>query len=94
MPNGGELRITTTRRSRDHQDWVIVLVSDTGIGIPPENLERIFEPFFTTRAKEGGTGLGLSISYGIIAEHGGFIEAESQVSKGSIFSIWIPVEVN
>jgi signal transduction histidine kinase len=94
MPNGGDLRITTSRRSRDHQDWVTVSISDTGIGISPENLERIFEPFFTTRAKEGGTGLGLSISYGIVAEHGGFIEAESQVGKGSIFSIWIPVEVN
>jgi len=94
MPNGGELRISCTRRSRDHQDWVMVVISDTGIGISPENLERIFEPFFTTRAKEGGTGLGLSISYGIVAEHGGFIEAESKVDKGSIFSVWIPVEVN
>jgi two-component system NtrC family sensor kinase len=94
MPKGGELRITTDRRSRDHQDWVTVVVSDTGVGISPENLERIFEPFFTTRAKEGGTGLGLSISYGIVAEHGGFIEVESHVGKGSIFSIWIPVEVN
>lgn len=94
MSKGGELRITTTRRSRDHQDWVVVLISDNGIGISRENLERIFEPFFTTRSKEGGTGLGLSISYGIIAEHGGFIEAESQVGKGSIFSVWIPVEVN
>jgi signal transduction histidine kinase len=94
MPKGGELRITTHRRSRDHQDWVTVVVSDSGIGIAPENMERIFEPFFTTRAKEGGTGLGLSISYGIVAEHGGFIEAESRVGKGSIFTIWIPVEVN
>jgi signal transduction histidine kinase len=94
MPKGGELQITTQRRSRDHQDWVTVIISDTGTGISPENLNRIFEPFFTTRAKEGGTGLGLSISYGIVAEHGGFIEAESQVSKGSKFSIWIPVEVN
>ncbi len=94
MHNGGELRISSTRRSRDHQDWVLVVISDTGIGISPENLERIFEPFFTTRAKEGGTGLGLSISYGIVAEHGGFIEAESKVGKGSTFSVWIPVEVN
>jgi signal transduction histidine kinase len=94
MPKGGELRITTNRRSRDHQDWVTVIVSDSGIGIAPENMERIFEPFFTTRAKEGGTGLGLSISYGIVAEHGGFIEAESNIGKGSNFSIWIPVEVN
>ncbi len=94
MPKGGELHISSARRSRDHQDWVMIMVKDTGIGISPENLERIFAPFFTTRAKEGGTGLGLSISYGLIAEHGGFIEAESQVGKGSMFSIWIPVEVN
>lgn len=94
MPNGGELHLSCDRRSRDHQDWVTLTVTDTGVGISPENLERIFVPFFTTRSKEGGTGLGLSISYGIIAEHGGFIEAESQVGKGSIFSIWIPVEVN
>ncbi|HEX7621358.1 MAG TPA: ATP-binding protein [Anaerolineales bacterium] len=94
MPNGGELHLSCDRRSRDHQDWVTLTVTDTGVGISPENLERIFVPFFTTRSKEGGTGLGLSISYGIIADHGGFIEAESQVGKGSIFSIWIPVEVN
>ncbi len=94
MSKGGELCITTDRRSRDHQDWITILVSDTGIGISPDNLERIFEPFFTTRAKEGGTGLGLSISYGIAAEHGGFIEAESQLGKGSKFIVWIPVEVN
>jgi signal transduction histidine kinase len=94
MPNGGELHLSSGRRSRDHQDWVTITVIDTGVGISPENLERIFAPFFTTRSKEGGTGLGLSISYGIIAEHGGFIEAESQVGKGSKFSIWIPVEVN
>jgi signal transduction histidine kinase len=94
MPNGGELLISSARRSRDHQDWVVVTVKDTGIGISPENLEKIFVPFFTTRGKEGGTGLGLSISYGLISEHGGFIETESQVGEGSIFSIWIPVEVN
>ncbi len=94
MTKGGELRISTNRQSRDHQDWVTVVVTDSGVGIAPENMERIFEPFFTTRAKEGGTGLGLSISYGIVAEHGGFIEAESKLGKGSIFSIWIPVEVN
>jgi signal transduction histidine kinase len=94
MPKGGVLRITTNRRSKDHQDWVTAVVTDSGTGIAPENMERIFEPFFTTREKEGGTGLGLSISYGIVVEHGGFIEAESEVGKGSVFSIWIPVEVN
>ncbi len=92
MPTGGELRIATTRRRRDKSDWLTICLTDTGIGIAPENLERVFEPFFTTRSKDGGTGLGLSVSYGIVADHGGFIDVESQVGKGSTFTIWLPVE--
>jgi signal transduction histidine kinase len=69
-------------------------LADTGTGIAPENLERVFEPFFTTRSKDGGTGLGLSVTYGIIADHGGFINVESQVGKGSTFTVWLPVEVD
>ncbi len=94
MPDGGQLRISTAHCSRDQHDWLMVAVRDTGMGISPENLERIFEPFFTTRAKDGGTGLGLSVSYGIVAEHGGFIEAESQIGKGSVFTVWLPVEAD
>ena len=93
MPTGGELKITTACRRRDKHDWLTICLADTGTGIAPENLERVFEPFFTTRSKDGGTGLGLSVSYGIIADHGGFIDVESQVGKGSIFTIWLPVEV-
>ncbi len=78
---------------RDDRDWLTICLADTGTGIAPENLERVFEPFFTTRSKDGGTGLGLSVSYGIIADHGGFIDVESQVGKGSTFTIWLPVEV-
>ncbi len=92
MPEGGQLRITTRCVTRDKQNWLQLTVNDTGTGITPENLDRIFEPFFTTRAKDGGTGLGLSVSYGIVAEHGGFMEAESKQGKGSTFSIWLPVE--
>jgi signal transduction histidine kinase len=92
MPEGGDLQIRTAIRRRDRQTWATVGVQDSGLGIPPENLERVFEPFFTTRAKDGGTGLGLSVSYGIVAEHGGFIDAESQVGKGSVFTVWLPVE--
>jgi signal transduction histidine kinase len=92
MPDGGELHINTAQCSRDHHDWLTVAVTDSGTGISPENLERIFEPFFTTRAKDGGTGLGLSVSYGIVAEHGGFIEAESQVGRCSVFTVWLPIE--
>ena len=69
-------------------------LTDTGTGIAPENLERVFEPFFTTRSKDGGTGLGLSVTYGIIADHGGLIDVESQVGKGSTFTVWLPVEVD
>jgi signal transduction histidine kinase len=93
MPVGGELHIATEGGKRDRHEWLKIIVRDTGMGISPENLERVFEPFFTTRSKEGGTGLGLSVSYGIVSDHGGFIEADSEVGKGSVFTIWLPVEL-
>jgi signal transduction histidine kinase len=93
MPNGGELRVATAGRQRDRRSWFTISVTDTGIGIPPDNLERIFEPFFTTRSGDGGTGLGLSVSYGIVSDHGGFIDVESQVERGSTFTVWLPVEL-
>ncbi|MFH1523524.1 MAG: ATP-binding protein, partial [Chloroflexota bacterium] len=93
MPTGGELHLTTASRRRGKKDWVVICLKDTGMGIAPDDLERVFEPFFTTRSKDGGTGLGLSVSYGIVADHGGVIEVESQVGKGSIFTIWLPIEV-
>jgi len=80
-------------QQRESRNWLTLSLKDTGMGIAPDNLERVFEPFFTTRSRDGGTGLGLSVSYGIIADHGGFIEVDSQVGKGSIFTIWLPVEV-
>jgi signal transduction histidine kinase len=92
MPEGGELRITTCRRRREKNDGILLSVSDSGHGIPAEYLDRIFEPFFTTRSNDGGTGLGLSVSYGIIADHGGFIDVDSQVGKGSSFEVWLPVK--
>jgi len=94
MPDGGELRISTARHRRENHDWLTIILTDTGVGIAPENIERIFEPFFTTRSKDGGTGLGLSVSYGIMADHGGFIEVESEVGKGTTFTMWLPVEVD
>jgi signal transduction histidine kinase len=94
MPTGGELHITTDRRRRNQREWLAMSLADTGIGIAPENIERVFEPFFTTRSKDGGTGLGLSVTYGIIADHGGLIDVESQVGKGSTFTVWLPVEVD
>ncbi|MGD0611667.1 MAG: GAF domain-containing protein [Anaerolineales bacterium] len=93
MPAGGELHITTGKHRREKRDWLTIRIQDSGTGIPAENLEHIFEPFFTTRSKEGGTGLGLSVSYGIVADHGGFIEVESTAGKGSTFNVWLPIEV-
>ncbi|WP_374580405.1 ATP-binding protein [Pseudoduganella sp.] len=69
---------------------ITVVVSDTGSGIPPENLGRIFEPFFTTKPVGKGTGLGLSMSYSIVQKHGGRIEVESELGKGSTFRVILP----
>jgi signal transduction histidine kinase len=93
MPDGGNLEINTNRKIRYGTQYIAVGIKDSGVGIPPENLPRIFEPFFTTRAGQGGTGLGLSVTYGIVSEHGGTIEAESTPGSGSIFTVFIPIEV-
>jgi two-component system NtrC family sensor kinase len=66
-------------------------VRDSGVGIPELQQARIFEPFFTTKGDQGGTGLGLSVTYGIITDHGGRIEVESQPGNGSKFSVWLPL---
>jgi signal transduction histidine kinase len=72
-------------------DWVWIEVADTGSGIAPEHMKRIFEPFFTTKPVGKGTGLGLSVSHNIVAKHGGRIEVESELDKGSRFRVWLPV---
>ncbi len=92
MPDGGTLAVKTTPVQREGRSWLSINISDTGVGIPKDNLERIFEPFFTTRQAGQGTGLGLSVSYGIVAEHGGSIEVESQPGQGSCFLIYLPVD--
>jgi PAS domain S-box-containing protein len=74
----------------DDRPGVEVRFSDTGCGIPPENLSRIFDPFFTTMPVGVGTGLGLSIAYSIVRQHGGTIGVESEVGKGSIFTVQLP----
>ncbi len=69
-----------------------ISVSDTGPGIPDETLQQIFDPFFTTKDVGEGTGLGLSIALGIVQEHGGQIEAESQPGSGTTFRIFLPTD--
>ncbi len=71
--------------------WAWISVADTGSGIDPENIKRIFDPFFTTKPVGRGTGLGLSVSYSIVAKHGGRLEVESELGKGTTFSVHIPI---
>jgi signal transduction histidine kinase len=71
-------------------DWVALSVIDTGVGIPPEALPHIFEPFFSTKEVGKGVGLGLSQVYGILKQHGGCIDVESQVGKGTTFTLFLP----
>lgn len=86
MPQGGTLRL----RTRIEGDKVVLQVSDTGVGIPPDQLERIFQPFFTTKGLKS-TGLGLSSSYGIIKRHQGTIHAESLPGQGTTFTVSVPL---
>jgi CheY-like chemotaxis protein len=72
-------------------DWLVIKVTDTGVGIPPENTRHIFEPFFTTKPVGQGTGLGLAQAYGIVKQHGGYIDVHSQLGRGTSFSIFLPV---
>lgn len=92
MEDGGELVVQSLLEERENQTWLVIIVADTGRGIEEENIDKIFEPFFTTKPSGEGTGLGLSVSYSIVSEHGGYIEVDSKVGKGSIFKIWLPAE--
>jgi signal transduction histidine kinase len=82
--------ITVTTGKLKFEDRVEIIVADTGIGVPPENLGRLFEPFFTTK-KGSGTGLGLSISYSYIKNHGGDISITSDVKNGTEVRIVLPI---
>jgi signal transduction histidine kinase len=92
MPGGGKLIVSTRQSQRRSQPWLELAIQDTGVGIAPDALQRIFEPFFTTRGDKGGTGLGLSVTYGIVTDHGGSIEVESQVGQGTTFTVWLPLK--
>jgi two-component system NtrC family sensor kinase len=89
MQNGGKLEIAV--QERQDPRFVQVAVTDTGAGIPPENLPRIFDPFFTTKEAGKNTGLGLSVSYGIVRTHGGYIDVESIVGAGTTVRVDLPV---
>ena len=89
MPSGGMLEVRTAA----HNGYVEVEITDTGMGIPRENLIRIFDPFFTTKSSGRGTGLGLSVSYGIIKEHAGKVDVRSTPGKGTSFRMEFPVVV-
>jgi two-component system NtrC family sensor kinase len=92
---GGSITVTSgigVSTSHPGQNGIEILCTDTGCGIPPENLNRLFDPFFTTKDVGQGTGLGLSVSYGIIERHGGTIWVQSKVGKGSTFKVWLPIE--
>ena len=101
MPNGGRLTIQAEdtyfdeNYARMHFEakpgrYVVIRVADTGVGMPPDILEKIFEPFFTTKEQGKGTGLGLPSIRGIVKGHGGFIDVYSEVGKGTEFKIYIP----
>ena len=103
MPEGGRLRMSATNLDLDASyasmlsdseaipgPYVLLEVSDTGTGIPPEVLERIFDPFFTTKGVGKGTGLGLSTVHGIVKRHGGLLKVTTHPGQGTTFRIYLP----
>jgi len=100
MPDGGELAITVNieatappaGENAGVKKYLAICVKDEGQGIPEVNLPHIFEPFFTTKGVGKGTGLGLSIAYGIVEEHGGWIDVQSEPEQGACFTIYLPLE--
>jgi len=95
---GGAIAITLDRAravppaedGRGELPCARIAVTDVGAGIPPEALPHIFEPFFTTKDVGEGTGLGLSVAYGIVKDHGGWIDVVSRAGEGSVFTVWLP----
>jgi signal transduction histidine kinase len=98
MPDGGSLLVETTRVRRARpglegsaeQDFVVIAVADTGIGIAADIKDKIFDPFYTTREGRGGTGLGLAVVSGIVKEHDGWIDVEDGRPVGTVFRVYLP----
>jgi PAS domain S-box-containing protein len=101
MPEGGDIFLRTINIPHGDMegklynpkpgDYVLLTVTDTGIGMDPKTVERIFEPFFTTKELGRGTGLGLASVYGIVKGHGGYVDVESEKGRGTTFKIYLPV---
>ena len=102
MPNGGKIIITAENRYIDKSiksydaveegDYVTLTVSDSGIGISPEDVERIFEPFYTKKTMgRSGTGLGMAVVWGTVKDHNGYIDVQSELGEGSTFTLYFPI---
>jgi len=101
MPRGGSLKLRLDRAAPPGEggrrppeaapgEYIRIQVADTGTGIPPDVLPHVFEPFFTTKGRGEGTGLGLAQVYGIVKQHDGYIDIESEVGKGTVVNIYLP----
>jgi PAS domain S-box-containing protein len=105
MPDGGKVFISAENQNIDKPirgydnvdegDYIVLTVSDTGIGIPPEHLDRIFEPFYTKKAMgRSGTGLGMAVVWGTVKDHKGYIDVQSTEGKGTAFRLYFPVTIS
>jgi signal transduction histidine kinase len=86
MKNGGQLSFFSALKN----DMITIIVKDSGVGIPPDNMNKLFEPLFTTKIK--GIGLGLAVSQKLTEANGGRIEVQSELGVGSTFTVWLPVK--